>query len=63
MWPGFLSNIANSLAQDQLASLFEKLSESLKDKPIFRVAFAEMSLRELSLGCLPPELENGTVRW
>lgn len=62
IWPGFISTIANSLAQRQLTTLFEKLSVSLKKQPMFRVAFGSMKLQELSLGCLPPEFDNATVR-
>lgn len=62
IWPGFISTICNNLAQKQLTTLFDKLSVSLKKQPMFRVAFGSMKLQELSLGCLPPEFDNATVR-
>lgn len=61
-WPCFISFIGTNLACKQLDNLFAKLSQNLKSKPIFRVAFSQLSLRELSLGAVPPTFDNATVR-
>jgi hypothetical protein len=60
-WPCFLSFIATNIAGNQLRNLFTKLSNNLKKAPVFRMAFSQLSLREISLGSVPPTFHNAAV--
>jgi hypothetical protein len=62
IWPCFFSFIGTNIACNQLRNLFARLSGNLKKAPIFRMAFSQLSLREMSLGAVPPTFDNATVR-